>query len=136
MDKKYELLKAKRLALSLLVLAALIFSSTLFLPRGVWWVDLLRAISEAAMVGALADWFAVVALFKKVPIPFISAHTEIIPKNKEKIANNLAIFVREKFLDVDSIVRLIQKQDPAQKISDWPISIGQFWLIGYVRLAS
>lgn len=118
-DKEYELRKAKRLALSLLVLAVVIFSSTLFLPKDLWWVDLLRAISEAAMVGALADWFAVVALFKRVPIPFIAAHTEIIPKNKEKIANNLAIFVREKFLDVDSIVKLIQKHDPAQKISDW-----------------
>lgn len=119
MDKEYELRKAKRLALSLLVFAVCVFISTLFLPKGVWWVDLMRAISEAAMVGALADWFAVVALFKRVPIPFIAAHTEIIPKNKVNIANNLAIFVRDKFLDVDSIVALIQKHDPAQKIADW-----------------
>jgi uncharacterized membrane-anchored protein YjiN (DUF445 family) len=71
------------------------------------------------MVGALADWFAVVALFKRVPIPIVSAHTEIIPKNKDKIADNLALFVREKFLDVESIVALIQKHDPAQKAADW-----------------
>lgn len=119
MNKAHELRKAKRLALGLLALAALAFCSTLFLPQDLWWVGLMKAISEAAMVGALADWFAVVALFKRVPIPVISAHTEIIPKNKEKIADNLALFVREKFLDVGSIVNLIQKHDPAQKISDW-----------------
>lgn len=119
MTKENELKKSKRLALSFLAFAAVTFIITLFLPAGLWWVGLIRAISEAAMVGALADWFAVVALFKRVPIPFVSAHTEIIPKNKEKIADNLAIFVREKFLDVDSIVALIQKHNPAQKTADW-----------------
>jgi uncharacterized membrane-anchored protein YjiN (DUF445 family) len=71
------------------------------------------------MVGALADWFAVVALFKRVPIPVVSHHTNIIPNNKAKIADNLALFVHEKFLDTESIVRLIQKHDPAQKVADW-----------------
>lgn len=119
MTKEIELQKSKRLAVYFLVFAALTFAITLFLPANLWWVELTRAISEAAMVGALADWFAVVALFKRVPIPIISAHTEIIPKNKDKIADNLALFVREKFLDVDSIVALIQKHDPAQKAADW-----------------
>jgi uncharacterized membrane-anchored protein YjiN (DUF445 family) len=79
----------------------------------------LKAFAEAAMVGALADWFAVVALFKRVPIPVVSRHTNIIPNNKVKIADNLALFVHEKFLDTESIVRLIQKHDPAQKVADW-----------------
>jgi uncharacterized membrane-anchored protein YjiN (DUF445 family) len=119
MTKEIELRKSKRLALYFLAFAAITFITTLFLPANLWWVGLIRAISEAAMVGALADWFAVVALFKKVPIPIVSAHTEIIPKNKNKIADNLALFVREKFLDVDSIVALIQKHDPAKKAADW-----------------
>lgn len=119
MTKEIELKKTKRLALFFLVFAALTFITTLFFPAGPWWVGLIRAIAEAAMVGALADWFAVVALFKRVPIPIVAAHTEIIPKNKEKIADNLAVFVREKFLDVDSLVALIQKHDPAQKVADW-----------------
>jgi uncharacterized membrane-anchored protein YjiN (DUF445 family) len=122
MTKELELKKSKRLALSFLLFAAFIFLSTLFLPADAWWVGLLRAISEAAMVGALADWFAVVALFKRVPIPIVSAHTEIIPKNKDKIAENLAIFVRDKFLDPASLVALIQKHDPAQKATQWLIS--------------
>ncbi|EIK44262.1 protein of unknown function DUF445 [Cellvibrio sp. BR] len=119
MTKEIELKKSKRLAVYFLGFAAFTFITTLFLPVDRWWVGLMRAISEAAMVGALADWFAVVALFKRVPIPIISAHTEIIPKNKNKIAENLALFVREKFLDPDSIVALIQKHDPAQKAADW-----------------
>ncbi len=119
MTKEIELKKSKRLALYFLLFAAFIFLSTLFLPANAWWVGLLRAISEAAMVGALADWFAVVALFKRVPIPVVSAHTEIIPKNKDKIAENLAIFVRDKFLDPASLVALIQKHDPAEKATQW-----------------
>lgn len=119
MTKEIELKKSKRLALYFLLFAAFVFITTLFLPAHFWWVGLMRAIAEAAMVGALADWFAVVALFKRVPIPIVSAHTEIIPKNKDKIAENLALFVRDKFLDADSLVTLIQKHDPAQKAADW-----------------
>ncbi len=124
MSKEIELKKSKRLAFYFLLFATFIFITTLFIPAKVspanlWWVGLVRAIAEAAMVGALADWFAVVALFKRVPIPIVSAHTEIIPKNKDKIADNLALFVRDKFLDADSLVALIQKHDPAQKAADW-----------------
>jgi uncharacterized membrane-anchored protein YjiN (DUF445 family) len=118
MDKENELRKSKRHALLLLLIAAALFLLTLFLPQN-FWIAGLKAICEAAMVGALADWFAVVALFKRVPIPVIAAHTAIIPKNKEKIADNLAIFVQEKFLDPDSLVRLIRQQDPARLLGDW-----------------
>jgi len=118
LEKEIELRRIKHRALLLLLAAMCIFVTTAFLPRGLW-VDGFKAVSEAAMVGALADWFAVVALFRKVPIPFISAHTNIIPNNKDKIGNNLAIFVQEKFLDVSSIVGLIRRHDPAQKVTDW-----------------
>ncbi|MBZ2207689.1 DUF445 domain-containing protein [Massilia soli] len=118
MTKELELRKAKRLALAFLLGAAGLFVLTLFLPR-VWWAELLAAFSEAAMVGALADWFAVVALFRRVPIPLVSRHTAIIPKNKEKIADNLALFVREKFLDTESIVGLVRRHDPAAKVAAW-----------------
>ncbi|MDB5791854.1 MAG: hypothetical protein JWQ80_1878 [Massilia sp.] len=118
MTKELELDKSKRLALGFFIGAALLFVLSFFLPQ-TWWTGLLKAFSEAAMVGALADWFAVVALFKRVPIPIVSRHTNIIPNNKVKIADNLALFVREKFLDTDSIVKLIQKHDPARKVADW-----------------
>lgn len=118
MDKEHELRRSKRNALGLLLVAAALFGITLFLTPN-FWVSGLKAISEAAMVGALADWFAVVALFRRVPVPFIATHTAIIPKNKDKIADNLAIFVQEKFLAPASIVELIRKHDPAQMLSAW-----------------
>jgi uncharacterized membrane-anchored protein YjiN (DUF445 family) len=118
MTKEQELRQSKNLALSFFAGATALFVLSLLLPVA-WWSELLKAFSEAAMVGALADWFAVVALFRRVPIPFVSRHTEIIPANKDKIADNLAAFVREKFLDTESILGLIRKHDPAQMVAEW-----------------
>lgn len=118
MDKEKELKRSKRNALLLLLAAAAIFLITLFLPRNLW-VDGVKAVSEAAMVGALADWFAVVALFRRVPLPLVGAHTAIIPRNKAKIADNLALFVQEKFLDVNSLVGLIRRYNPAGMLANW-----------------
>ncbi|GME37996.1 MULTISPECIES: DUF445 domain-containing protein [unclassified Pantoea] len=118
MDKHYELKRMKRLALLLLLLAVATFVVTLFLPPG-FWVSGVKAIAEAAMVGALADWFAVVALFRRVPVPFISRHTAIIPRNKDRIGENLGRFVQEKFLDTDSLLNLIRRHDPSNLLSQW-----------------
>jgi uncharacterized membrane-anchored protein YjiN (DUF445 family) len=136
MSKEVELRESKRLALMFFLGAAGLFVLALFLPQ-VWLTGLLKAFAEAAMVGALADWFAVVALFKRVPIPFVSRHTEIIPANKDRIADNLAAFVREKFLDTESIVNLIRKHDPAQKVADWLVKPDNTQRIGdyLVKLA-
>ena len=118
MDKHQQLKRIKRLALSLLLIAAAIFVITLFLPPN-FWVSGVKAIAEAAMVGALADWFAVVALFRRVPVPFISRHTAIIPRNKDRIGENLGRFVQEKFLDTDSLLALIRRHDPSQMLAQW-----------------
>ncbi|MEZ3415808.1 DUF445 domain-containing protein [Pantoea dispersa] len=118
MDKYQQLKRSKRLALSLLLIAAATFVVTLFLPP-TFWVLGLKAIAEAAMVGALADWFAVVALFRRVPVPFISRHTAIIPRNKDRIGENLGRFVQEKFLDTDSLLALIRRHDPSQLLAQW-----------------
>ncbi|MGN8163840.1 DUF445 domain-containing protein [Pantoea sp. 22096] len=118
MDKHYELKRMKRLALLLLLLAVATFVVTLFLPSG-FWVSGVKAIAEAAMVGALADWFAVVALFRRVPVPFISRHTAIIPRNKDRIGENLGRFVQEKFLDTDSLLNLIRRHDPSNLLAQW-----------------
>lgn len=118
MDKYQQLKRSKRLALSLLLIAAATFVVTLFLPP-TFRVLGLKAIAEAAMVGALADWFAVVALFRRVPVPFISRHTAIIPRNKDRIGENLGRFVQEKFLDTDSLLALIRRHDPSQLLAQW-----------------
>lgn len=114
MDKPQALRKSKRLALLCLLIAAAVFIATSLSPR-LWWIDLLRAMAEAAMVGALADWFAVSALFRKVLLP----HTAIIPRNKDRIADNLAVFVEEKFLSPQSLTELVRRHDPAQRLAGW-----------------
>lgn len=116
--QKAELKKAKRLALTLLLLAALTFITTLFLPAN-FWVLGLKAIAEAAMVGAMADWFAVYALFRPVCLPFISKHTAIIPRNKQKIAANLGDFIQDKFLDTQSLLALIERHQPIHLLGHW-----------------
>lgn len=123
MDKETELKRNKNKALALLIVAFVVFLTTAFMQHG-FWVDGVKSVAEAAMVGALADWFAVVALFRRVPIPVVSSHTEIIPKNKDRIAENLAEFVKEKFLDARSIVGLITRHDPARNLTMWLQSPG------------
>jgi uncharacterized membrane-anchored protein YjiN (DUF445 family) len=78
----------------------------------------LRAGCEAAAVGALADWFAVVALFRRplgLPIP----HTALIPNSKARIADNLAIFVRDNFLDPKTLRAKLEVIDPAARLAEW-----------------
>jgi len=85
------------LATLLLVLMAGIFLATTRFDVGQTWVAALRAFAEAAMVGALADWFAVTALFRRplgLPIP----HTAIVPNNKSRIGRSLGSFIQTNFL--------------------------------------
>ena len=124
-----ELKKAKRKALGLLLAVALIFLVTSFLPPSLW-VRCLQAVSEAAMVGALADWFAVTALFRRIPLPWVGRHTAIIPRNKDRIGDNLAHFVRDRFLDPASLLALIRKHDPAQWLANWLTAPGNGALLG------
>lgn len=83
---------------------------------GVWaWV---AAFAEAATVGALADWFAVVALFRHplgLPIP----HTAIIQNNQQRIAHNLAQFVRDKFLEPSMLLQRMASFNPAQRLGEY-----------------
>jgi uncharacterized membrane-anchored protein YjiN (DUF445 family) len=76
------------------------------------------AFTEAAMVGALADWFAVVALFRRplnLPIP----HTAIIPRNKERIARGLSEFIQHNFLSAAALVQRIAEFRPAHTLCRW-----------------
>ncbi len=115
--RRAQLRRMKIAALALL--AAMIsgfITSHVMGGQGAWaWV---RAFCEAATVGALADWFAVVALFRRpmgLPIP----HTAIIPSNKDRIGDNLAVFVRDHFLDPDTLMEKLRGFDPAARLSRW-----------------
>jgi uncharacterized membrane-anchored protein YjiN (DUF445 family) len=76
------------------------------------------AFAEAAMVGGLADWFAVTALFRRplgLPIP----HTAIIPENKDRIADSMAGFLRANFLTPQVVARRLQGLDAARALGTW-----------------
>lgn len=99
-ERRSGLRRMRLVALSLLILAALIYLLTLH-RGGVW--GYVHATAEASMVGAIADWFAVTALFRHplgLPIP----HTALIPARKEALARSLQEFVTENFLS-ESVVR-------------------------------
>ncbi|WP_262071627.1 DUF445 family protein [Stenotrophomonas sp. Marseille-Q5258] len=108
-------LKLIALAMLLAMLAGFVLSHWMG-ERGVWaWVG---AFCEAAAVGALADWFAVVALFRRplgLPIP----HTAIIPHSKDRIADSLAVFVRDQFLEPQALLARLQVFDPASRLGSW-----------------
>ena len=138
-EQQLLLRRAKRVPLFLLIAVALLFvlaSWCLGLPFAQterWQLALrcLRAMTEAGMVGALADWFAVSALFKHIPIPWISRHTAIIPRNKDRIGENLAVFVRERFLDADSLVQLVRTHKPVDKMAQWLKSPANAEILGH-----
>lgn len=118
MDPAIALQRAERRALWCLLAALVIFVATLFMPEHfvTGWI---RAAAEAAMVGGLADWFAVEALFRRIPIPGLARHTNILIRKKDALGDGLARFVREKFLDTPSVVRLIRQQNPADAVTHW-----------------
>lgn len=106
------------LALGLLLLMAIVFVITsIYLAH---WPQLgyLRAFAEAAMIGALADWFAVTALFRHplgLPIP----HTAIVPKRKDDIGQSLARFVKDSFLTPSVVNTRLEQVDFAQRLGGW-----------------
>ncbi len=82
------------------------------------WAGYLRAFAEAGMVGGMADWFAVTALFKHplgLPIP----HTAIVPRNKDRIGDTLATFLRDNFLVPRVIAQRARRLDIADALARW-----------------
>ena len=110
----------KAIATGLMICAAILFVVARSQKgQGAW--EWLAAFAEAAMVGALADWFAVVALFRHplgVPIP----HTAIIKNKKDVIAWNLAEFIRDKFLAGDTLIAKLREYNPAEHLAVYLMS--------------
>ncbi|MBW3520697.1 DUF445 domain-containing protein [Chryseobacterium sp. NKUCC03_KSP] len=118
--KRKQLRKYKAFATGLFVLMAIIFIITTILQKTLdsHWIGYVRAFSEAAMVGALADWFAVTALFRHplgLPIP----HTNLIENSKEKLGDNLGSFVVSNFLSPKTIRPYIQKIKISNFVGEW-----------------
>lgn len=111
--------RMKVIATSLLLVAAGLYVGALYLIP-LWPVagGYLKAFAEAAMVGAIADWFAVTALFRRplgLPIP----HTAIIAQNKARIGANLGNFICEHFLSREQVLHKVREFDSARRLAAW-----------------
>ena len=100
------------------MLATIVFVVTRMVERRFAWVGFLRAAAEAGMVGGLADWFAVTALFRHplgIPIP----HTALIPERKNELGAGLGAFVQENFLSPELVVEKVRAAHPSARITQW-----------------
>ena len=119
-QKKQQLRKYQFFATGLFTLMAVIFIVMTVLQKtnNAPWIGFVRAFSEAAMVGALADWFAVTALFH-YPMGLKIPHTNLIQNKKDQIGDNLGNFVVENFLSPQSIRPFIVQLKVSEGIGEW-----------------
>lgn len=116
--QRAALRRNRSLATALLICAGAIFLATTMLHAVGFWALLIRASAEAAVVGALADWFAVTAVFRR-PLGLPFPHTAIVPRNKDRIGAALGAFVASNFLTPALIAAKLRAIDPAGRLSDW-----------------
>lgn len=117
-ERRRGLQVMKGIALGALLLAAAVFAFAFAFQDQFPWLGYVRAAAEGAMVGALADWFAVTALFRHplgIPIP----HTAIIPKRKDEIGRTLGEFVETEFLRGDVVRTKLEGTAIATRLGDW-----------------
>jgi uncharacterized membrane-anchored protein YjiN (DUF445 family) len=116
--RRARLATMKRRATALLLGVTAVFLVTAVWGTDVTWVRYVHATSEAAMVGGLADWFAVVALFRHpigIPIP----HTAIIVERKDQFAETLGEFIGETFLTPETITARVRNADVVRRSAEW-----------------
>jgi uncharacterized membrane-anchored protein YjiN (DUF445 family) len=114
-DRRRGLRRMRALALALLALAAVVFAATH--GSGGFW-GYVNAGAEASMVGALADWFAVTALFRRplgLPIP----HTALIPERKDALGESLQDFVTANFLSEEVVRDKLARVEPSARVGAW-----------------
>jgi len=117
-EQVVQLKKTRVLATGLLVLMAILFGVARSLQSHFPWLSFVAAFAEAAMVGGLADWFAVTALFRSplgLPIP----HTAIIPRNKDRIGDSLSDFLEKNFITQEIIREELLPIDFAGAAATW-----------------
>jgi uncharacterized membrane-anchored protein YjiN (DUF445 family) len=116
--KRVRLVKMKRVATLMLVGVALLFVVTRWLESQYPWLGFVRAFAEAAMVGGIADWFAVTALFRHplgIPIP----HTAIVASRKDRIGTALGNFVQRNFLTREVVTGKIAAMKLGDRAAQW-----------------
>jgi uncharacterized membrane-anchored protein YjiN (DUF445 family) len=117
-EKLAALRRTKVVATVVLGLCVAAFAVTKLLEARWPWLSFVAAFAEAAAIGGIADWYAVVALFRRplgLPIP----HTAIIPRNQDRIADNLGGFIEANFLAPEPVRQKLREVDFAALVSDW-----------------
>lgn len=121
-QRRADLSRHRAYANALLLLAAAILAATYALPPDFpptgWWRALVQAAAKAGVVGGIADWFAVTALFRHplgVPLP----HTAIIPRQKERLARGLSRFLTTHFFTETEIRAALERLDLARAVGSW-----------------
>jgi uncharacterized membrane-anchored protein YjiN (DUF445 family) len=117
-DRETGLRRMKVVATGMLVVVAVVYVIARGNDSGASWIGYVRAAAEAAMVGALADWFAVTALFRHplgIPIP----HTAIIPRRKDQIGRSLGEFVEGNFLTHDVLGERLADAGIGRRLGAW-----------------
>lgn len=123
-----NLQRSKRFATIALIIAVItwlgLIVSAKFFPNDTQLIHILMLGAEAGVVGGLADWYAITVLFRnpfgKMPIPrFLRDHTEIIPRNKARIAESMGRFVQENFLSPQIVQKSLQQIDLSMSMGRW-----------------
>lgn len=120
---RHRLRRSRMLATGLLLAMGGLLAVLHQAPAANFWVQLGIAATEAAVVGGLADWFAVTALFRHplgVPIP----HTAIVPRSKRRIAIGIGQFIDQHFLDERILAAHVHDFAPAEWLADWLLAPG------------
>jgi len=118
-ERDARLRRMKWLATGLLLVAGLVYVAAEYHRPQYPWLYYVAVTAEASMVGAIADWFAVTALFHHpLGMRFIP-HTAIIPRNKQRIARGLSQFIQTNFLTTMAVVQRIQEFQPARSLYNW-----------------
>src|SRR5690606_14654322 len=113
-----DLDRMRSIATGLLAAAAVVFVITRVLEDSYPWVGFVRATAEAAMVGAIADWFAVTALFR-YPLGIKIPHTAIVPTRKDRIGGSLGRFVERNFLSHEVLTAKIRSMQVGERLAEW-----------------
>src|SRR5690606_1302798 len=118
LESARRLKRMQRFATGLLVAMALLFVAASLLRPQYPALGVVEAFAEAAMIGGLADWFAVTALFRHplgLPIP----HTAIVPTRKDEIGRALARFIRDHFMTRETVERRLERVNLAGRLGHW-----------------
>jgi uncharacterized membrane-anchored protein YjiN (DUF445 family) len=116
--KQLQLDRMKLRATGLLVLMGAVFAASWMLEGAHPWLGYVRATAEAGLVGGVADWFAITALFRRplnLPIP----HTAIIPRRKDRIGRSLGNFVQNNFLSPEVLGAKLRAAGLSRRAAEW-----------------